>query len=182
MPKSSVDIIEILKNGGVGVMATDTIYGLVGSAFSPNAVERIYQLKGRRADKPFIILIASPRYLKLFDIHLDKNLSAQLKQFWPGPVSLVLPCPQDKFAYLHRGGQSLAFRVPAKPALRRLLASTGPLTAPSANPEGSPPAGNITEAKQYFDDQVDFYRAGQVGGSASKVIRLSQDGLEVLRP
>ncbi len=139
---------NILKSGGIGVMPTDTIYGLLGSALDKKTVERIYQVRGRRPDKPLIILIGSLEDLKLFGIKpKDKTLEI-LKKYWPGQLSVVLPCAGKKFKYLHRGTKTLAFRWPKNKWLQNLLKKTGPLVAPSANPEGRTPAINIIEAKK----------------------------------
>lgn len=163
----------------MGVLATDTIYGIVGRAHDRTAVERIYKLKGRSPDKPMIILIGSVEDLELFGVRAD---GVNLADHWPGPVSIILPCDRDDLEYLHRGTKTLAFRLPDKPALRDLLSKTGPLVAPSANPEGHPPARNVEEAKAYFGDQVSIYVGGEVTGSPSKLIKIDESGnVTVLR-
>ncbi len=172
----------ILKDGGVGVLATDTLYGLVGKALDEKAVGRIYGLKKRQPSKPFIILIGRIEDLDLFGISLDQELKAQLKTYWPGPVSIVLPCSKKEFRYLHRGTNTLAFRVPAKASLRKVLKSTGPLVAPSANPEQQLPAETIAQAKAYFGDEVDFYKQGSGTGHPSKLIEIVHGEVKVLRP
>ncbi len=151
------EIIFILKKGGVGVLATDTLYGLVGSAFNKKTVSRIYFLKKRNLKKPFIILIADLNDLKKFHIKIDLRIKEFLKKNWPGKVSVILNCPLKKFYYLHRGKKSLAFRVPADKKLRKILRQTGPLVAPSANLENKKPAFNLKEAYSYFQNKVDFY-------------------------
>ncbi len=164
------NIIDILKKDGIGILPTDTIYGLVGSALSKKAVERIYKVKKRRKDKPCIILISSINDLEIFGIKLTKQLVIILKKLWPGKISIILPLKNYKsgrsarsvmfskdFFYLHRGKNSLAFRLPKDRFLRKVLTKTGPLIAPSANLEGSAPAKNIEQAKRYFNDKVDFY-------------------------
>ena len=164
---------KLLKNDGIGVLATDTLYGVVGSALSKKAVARIYALKGRDEKKPFIVLIASVNVLKKFSVRLSKEQKGFLEREWPGPVSVVLPCKPKKFEYLHRGTESLAFRMPNKKKLLELLKKTGPLVAPSANPQGLVPAANIAEAKKYFGAQVDFYvPEGTKEGRASKIVSL----------
>jgi L-threonylcarbamoyladenylate synthase len=116
-------------------------------------------LKKRDPKKPCIILISHPRDLKLF------NLPERKLPFWPGPVSVVF---NGSFPlHLARGGDSLAFRVPKNLAL---LKKTGPLIAPSANPEGMPPARNIREAKKYFQDKVDFYLPGPTKNNHPSVV------------
>ncbi len=154
--------ITILKKGGVGVLMTDTIYGIVGSALSQKTVERIYRVRKRSPDKPMIILIASQRDLKKFSVVLNKQTSGFLKKIWPGPVSMIMPCKEKRLNYLHRGTFTLAFRIPKDKRLQDLLKFTGPLVAPSANIEGMPPATTIEEAYDYFGKSIDFYEKGKV--------------------
>lgn len=175
-------IIEKLKNGEVGILPTDTIYGLVGLALSSEAVERIYELRKRDPKKPMIILIGELSDLKKFDIKIDKKVIVLLKKYWPGKVSIILPCKNDKFLYLHRGTKSLAFRLPADQKLRKLLKQTGPLVAPSANIEAKKSADNIAEAKKYFGDRIDFYiDAGRVESKPSTLIRIENGKIIVIR-
>ncbi|PJE73633.1 MAG: threonylcarbamoyl-AMP synthase [Candidatus Terrybacteria bacterium CG10_big_fil_rev_8_21_14_0_10_41_10] len=178
----SNSIIEILKNGGVGVLLTDTLYGLVGPALNKKTVNRIYKIKGRNDKKPLIVLISSTEDLKIFGIIIDDKIKKQLKNFWPGPVSVILPCQIKKLEYLHRGIETLAFRLPNKRSLLEVIKKTGPLAAPSANPEGLPPAQNIKEAKLYFGDKVDFYIKGsQPKNKPSILIKIDKGRVIVLR-
>ena len=172
---------KILKAGGIGVMPTDTIYGLVGSALKPDTVARIYKVRQRSPDKPFIILISKLADLKKFDIELSSSQEDFLTKNWPGPLSVILPCPNPKFKYLHRGTKTLAFRLPSSRPLLGLLASTGPLVAPSANPEGLPAAQTIKQAKDYFGDKLDFYLSGKVKNEPSTLISLVGEKVVVLR-
>jgi L-threonylcarbamoyladenylate synthase len=177
------DLIKNLAAGKIGVLPTDTLYGVVGSALRKETVERIYGARKRELGKPMIILISSIEDLKLFDVEISKEQAKKIKAFWPGPVSVVLACPAEKFSYLHRGLKSLAFRLPANEQLQNLLKKTGPLVAPSANLAGQPPAQTITQAEKYFSDQVDFYvDGGQLKAKPSTIIALDKNGEErVLR-
>lgn len=177
------EIIKKIQQGKIGVMPTDTIYGLVGQALNSEVVERIYQVRRRRPDKPFIILIADISDLSRFKIFPDEATLVLLKKYWPNPLSVILSCPNDQLEYLHRGTKSLAFRVPADDKLRELLTQTGPLVAPSANPEGEPPAKNIRETKNYFGEVIDFYEdAGELEAPPSTLVKIENGNLEVLRP
>lgn len=170
-------IVKLLKDGKVGVMPTDTIYGIVGSALNPQTVEEIYTLRKRDSAKPMIILISSLDDLKKFEISLTSEQKDFLKEVWPNPVSVVLTCNQDKFTYLHRGKKSLAFRMPKDNNLLEILQKTGPLVAPSANLAGNKPAITINEAKKYFTDEVSFCMdIGRLRSNPSTVIRLYEDG------
>jgi L-threonylcarbamoyladenylate synthase len=182
-------IAQTLRRGGVGVMPTDTIYGIVGSALKRKTVERIYKLRKRNPKKPCIVLVGTTQHLRLFDIQLTTREKHLLKKLWPNAVSVILPLPAGrqgapKFSYLHRGTKSLAFRLPKPQWLRELLKKTGPLVAPSANWEGEPPARTVREAKRYFGDGVDFYvDAGRKGLRASTLVRMTPAGrVVVLRP
>lgn len=155
-------------------MPTDTLYGLVGSAFNENTVARIYKLRKRNLRKPMIILIGSLADLKLFNLRIPRGTKKILREIWPGKVSVILPCPAKKFSYLHRGKNSLAFRLPQKAGLIKILKATGPLVAPSANFEGEPPAKTIKEAKRYFGNKVDFYLdGGKINFAPSTLIEIN---------
>jgi L-threonylcarbamoyladenylate synthase len=180
-------ITQTLKKGGIGIFPTDTLYGVVGRADNQKTVERIYTVKGRRPSKPLIILIASLSDLKKFGVSnsLIRTNKKILDTLWPGPVSIILPVEKKalkKWRYLHRGTNSLAFRMPRKAALRNFLKRTGPLVAPSANPEGEKPAETIAEAKTYFGSRVDFYLSGgRKKGNPSTLISLATKKPTLLR-
>lgn len=184
MLKVDKNIIKILKNGGIGILPTDTIYGLVGSALSKKAVERIYKLKKRGDGKPFIILISKISDLKSFGVELNEKEKMVLKRFWPGPISIVLKCPNlnREMSYLKPLNQTLAFRYPNLKWLNVLLKKTGPLVAPSANPGELPPAETIEQAKKHFGNAVDFYvDVGHLSGQASTLIKIENKKVIVLR-
>ncbi|MEK7612419.1 MAG: L-threonylcarbamoyladenylate synthase [Patescibacteria group bacterium] len=163
--------VELIKNGEIGVIPTDTIYGLVCSAFSPSAVERIYQLKKRDSRKPLIVLISTESDIEKFNIKPDAVTKEIFKKYWPGPVSIVVPCESKSFSYLHRGTGSIAFRLPKQKWLIEFLRETGPIVAPSANLEGEPPAKTIEEAKKYFGANVSFIiDKGELNGKPSTII------------
>lgn len=181
-PKEFELIIKILKEGGIGILPTDTIYGMVGSALNPVTVDKIYRLRKRTPTKPLIILIASIADLGLFNIKLDNFSKDFLNNNWPNPISVILACPESKFEYLHRGTKTLAFRNPNNPFLLKLLKKTGPLVAPSANFEGEKPAETIAEAKNYFYTNVDFFLDnGELKSASSTLVSLENNKVSVLR-
>ena len=172
------NLIETIQKGGVVVMPTDTIYGICGRAEDKNTVERIYKIRKRNPEKPCIILISEIDELKKFSINITDEQRKILESFWntKRATSIVLDCLDEKLRYLHRGTNSLAFRIPASKTLQDLLFKTGSLIAPSANTEGYPPSKNILEAQNYFGNEVDLYiDGGEIFGQASKIIRLHND-------
>lgn len=171
-----------IKKDAVGILPTDTLYGIVGRAESKEAVKKIYNLKDRDSQKPFIILIGSLLDLQKFGIKPDEKTKKFLSQIWPGKISVILPCQDKKFEYLHRRKKSLAFRLPASKKLMALIKKTGPLVAPSANPEGQKPAETIKEAKNYFKQAVDFYVAGgRLQGAPSTMVEIKKGKINLIR-
>lgn len=180
------NLIQVLKNGGVVVMPTDTLYGIVGQALNRETFTKLYQIRQRPEKKPSIVLIGDMKELDKFSVHLSLKQRLDIERHWAGPdaVSVVLDCPNEKFEYLHCGTKTIAFRLPVNQNLRALLLKVGPLIAPSANLEGQPPASNIEQARDYFGDNIDVYiNGGEIKGKSSKLISLSGGGpLQVLRP
>lgn len=171
------EIGEDIKKGLIGVIPTDTIYGVVCSAMNKKSVEKIYKIKKRNLKKPMIVLISSIKDLDLFDIKIDKKITSK---YWPGKVSLIVPV--KKFEYLHRGTNSLAFRLPNHEDLIKLIKISGPIVASSANIEGKDPAQTIEEAHDYFQDKVDFYiDYGKIKSKPSKIISLVDNKIEIVR-
>lgn len=180
--EANAKIKAIFFAGGIGVIPTDTLYGIVGSALIPEAVERIYKLRKRNKAKPMIVLIASLADLKLFDVKLSAKEAGFLKEYWPGKLSVIFKVSKKEFAYLHRGTQSIAFRLPKLAWLQKLLKETGPLVAPSANFEGEKPALTIKEAVKYFKNEIDFYLDdGKKNSAPSTLIKFERGKPVILR-
>ncbi|MBI2017529.1 threonylcarbamoyl-AMP synthase [Candidatus Daviesbacteria bacterium] len=176
------NLVSLLKSGGIAVIPTDTIYGIVGSALIPGTVEKIYRLRKRATNKPMIILISNLNDLNHFNIKLTDTQKEFLQKIWPNPVSMILPVNGDKFQHLHRDTKSLAFRIPKDKNLLELLKETGPLVAPSANFAGGKPSETIDEAKKYFNDKVDFYiDGGQIIAKPSTLIQFTDKSVKILR-
>lgn len=178
---------KILKNDGVVVLPTDTLYGLVSSAFSKKAIEKIYKIKERDKSKPLIVLISSVSQLKDFNISLPLLRGSGHRPrgsvFQP-KVSVLLECKSNKFKYIHRGTNEIAFRLISSrnKNLYNLLNKVGPLVAPSANRESEKPAETINESKGYFGESVDMYiDGGRKVGEPSTLIRVKDGKIEILR-
>jgi len=169
---------KILENDGVVVIPTDTLYGIVASVFSPKAVEKIYKIKERDKTKPLIVLISSVKGLEKFDIKGDFSKIFQPK------VSVLLECKSNKFKYIHRGTNEIAFRMIGikNKNLFNLINKVGPIVAPSANKESEKPAETIKQAKEYFGEKVDCYiDGGRKIGEPSTLVRVKNNKIEVLR-
>jgi L-threonylcarbamoyladenylate synthase len=171
---------KLLVKGTIGVIPTDTVYGVVARAADQEAVTRLYELK-HRENKPGTLIAASIGDLE--KVGLKHRYLKAVEQFWPGAVSVVIPAADPALKYLHQGKMSLAVRIPDDKKLQQLLGQTGPLVTSSANDPGQPTAVNIQQAKDYFGGQVDFYEDGGdlSNNQPSTVIRIVDDAVEVLR-
>jgi L-threonylcarbamoyladenylate synthase len=174
-------VIKFLDEPGtIGVIPTDTVYGVIAKANDEQAVSRMYKLKDRDS-KPGTLIAANIDQVE--ELGLKRRYLKSVEQFWPGAVSVIVPCSNQNLNYLMLGKNSLAVRLPDHAELRKLLEITGPLITSSANKPSEPPAENVEQAKKYFGDKVDFYiDGGDLGDNLpSTIIRILDDAVEVIR-
>ena len=166
-----------LQNGAVGVMPTDTVYGLVCQASHEASVARLYALKSRE-NKPGTLIAANID--QLVQLGIKARYLKAVEQFWPGAVSVETP---HSIEYLNMSTGRQGVRIPDDEPLLKLLEQTGPLQTTSANAPGEPVANTIAEAEKYFGDSVDFYVDGGdlSNRPPSTLIRVIDDAIEVLR-
>jgi L-threonylcarbamoyladenylate synthase len=177
---SANSVIANLLKGQVGVLPTDTVYGLTARAYDTYAVTRLYALKNRD-HKPGTVIAANIE--QLHDLGVSRTQLDKVRPWWPGPLSVVLNI-SDKYSYLHQDVGDIAIRVTADTQLKSILEKTGPLLTTSANQPGEPPAATVQQAYEYFKDEVDFYvDGGDLSGRApSTIIRITPAGeVELLR-
>ncbi len=177
------ELIRLLAAGRVGVIPTDTIYGIVASAYDSDAVHRLYVLKNREGQGKTGTIIAADAQ-QLVDLGVPPEHVARATHLWPNPISVEMPL-DESLAYIHKGSGHNAFRVVADPEVRKLLKQTGPLLTSSANLAEMPSATTLAEAQGYFGDTVAFYVDGGDRGNRppSTVVVLSSEGkLDVARP
>lgn len=173
-------IPAFLHRGLIGVLPTDTLYGVACIATNKTSVKRLYALKHRER-KPGTIIASNIE--QLVSLGIKKRYLTAISKFWPGPISIVVPTDNPTLTYLDMGKGTLALRVIADKALVDLLENTGPLLTSSANMPGKEPANNVSEAQKYFGEHVDFYVDGgdYSGRRASTIIRIIDDSIELLR-
>ena len=171
--------MQQIKAGGVGIIPTDTVYGLVCAANNEQACKRLYALKDRDT-KPGTIIASSID--QIVSLGIKRSYLRGAEEFWPHSISVVVPC-ESNLSYVHLGQNSLAVRVPKSAEFRSFLDKSGPLLSTSANMPGEPTALTVGEAQQIFKDTVDFYVDGGSldGRNPSTVLRIVDDAVEVLR-
>jgi len=141
---------RIIRNGGVVIFPTETVYGIGADALNPRAVKKIFALKGRPSDNPLIVHIADMEQLSLIARRIPRDAEELMKQFWPGPLTLVFQKTKRIPNIVTAGLKTVAVRMPSHPIARALIRTAGvPIAAPSANVSGRPSA---TEAEHAHDD------------------------------
>jgi L-threonylcarbamoyladenylate synthase len=176
--------IASLKSGDVIIFPTETLYGLGADALNPAAVERVFQLKGRNPDTPIPIIVADQAMLKALVQEILPIARKLMEQFWPGPLTLVLPAvPGAPKQLLNRTG-GIGVRISSQPIATQLARELGhPLTATSANPSGRPAATTIEQAQNYFAGEIEiFIDGGKLPSKiGSSVVEVSDDRIKIIR-
>ncbi|AGY58838.1 L-threonylcarbamoyladenylate synthase [Gloeobacter kilaueensis] len=175
---SETAFLAHLRAGGVGVLPTDTVPGLV---CLPQYADGIYALKGRDENKPLILLGAETADLKPFTNGWLPEWAALTARGWPGPLTLALPASDRVLPQLHRNQQTIGLRVPAHAATRALLALSGPLASTSANRSGEPALLEPEAIRATFAHIPLLVGDYSSSGIASTVVRWQIDGWQVLR-
>ena len=175
------DAISTLHGGGLVVIPTDTVYGLAGRADLADAVQAIFEVKGRPKERALPVLGAGVDDLRSVADFSDEALVLAAR-FWPGPLTLVVP--RAKRFTFDLGGMdhsTVGVRVPAHPLALELLGETGPVAVTSANLSGHEAASTVDDAREMLGSSVTVYLdGGPLAGAPSTVARVG-DGLEVLR-
>jgi L-threonylcarbamoyladenylate synthase len=184
-PAALARATDVLRAGGLVVLPTDTVYGVAAHPLLPAAVARLYEAKGRSAEKAIPLLLADVDGLRQVASPVSPAVWALAHRFWPGALSLVVPRSSFVSDAVTGGGDTVAVRVPDHPvprALSRQLAC--PLAATSANRSGEPAPVIAEEARAALADWVALVLDGgpSPGGLASTVLDVTVSPPHVLRP
>jgi tRNA threonylcarbamoyl adenosine modification protein (Sua5/YciO/YrdC/YwlC family) len=181
-----------LARGAIGrgeliVMPTDTVYGLAADAFSPAAVQRLLDAKGRTRQAPPPVLVPGIPTLDALTATVPDEVRTLVKEFWPGGLTIILPAQESLVWDLGDTNGTVAIRMPNDRVALELLSETGPLAVSSANLTGQPAAATVEEAQRMLGDSVSIYlNAGpagndypdSAGGTGSTIV----DATGLLRP
>jgi len=176
---------ETIKSGGLVGIPTETVYGLAANALDERAVAGIFAAKGRPADNPLIVHVASPGDIAPLVSVIPDVFDALAAAFWPGPLTLVMR-KSGIVPYIVTGGlDTVAIRLPEHPAALALIRACGlPVAAPSANPSGRPSPTKAIHVKNDLDGKIPYILDGgdcRVG-LESTVLDISGDIPRILRP
>ncbi|TCZ71047.1 threonylcarbamoyl-AMP synthase, partial [Paenibacillus albiflavus] len=177
----------MLRAGETVAFPTETVYGLGADATQTEAVRGIYAAKGRPSDNPLIVHIADRSQLdEWISGVVDERIEQLLAQFWPGPLTVILPVQPNKLSPLVTAGLStVGVRMPDHPIARELIRLAGcPVAAPSANSSGKPSPTRAEHVREDLDGRIGgIVDGGSAGvGLESTVVEWSQGALHILRP
>ena len=175
---------EIIRKGGLVAFPTETVYGLGGDALNPSAVAKIFEVKNRPRFDPLIVHIDNFSLLERLCSSVDER-ARKLMEFWPGPLTLVLPKTHIVPDIVTAGLPTVAIRMPSHPVALELIRQAGtPIAAPSANPFGYLSPTLPEHVREQIGDKVDLILDGGKCpiGVESTVIDLTQAELTLLRP
>ena len=147
----------VLLAGGVIAFPTDTFYGLGVDPFNREAVNKVFELKGREKNKPLILLISSRVQLETMVKEITPAHSALIQKFWPGPLTLLFKPGSVIPENVSAGSNRIGIRQPGNTMTRNLISALGkPITAPSANLSGESPPITAKQVQQSFGSRVDL--------------------------
>ena len=176
---------ELLRAGELVALPTETVYGLGADGLNPQAVAKIFQVKGRPQDNPLILHIADPAQIGLFCHDVPEAAYRLAETFWPGPLTMVLPARDIVPRTTTAGLDTVAVRCPDSEITRKIIRLAGvPVAAPSANISGKP---STTTARHVLDDHKGKIPLIVDGGPCSvgvesTIVDLTEKPPRLLRP
>jgi L-threonylcarbamoyladenylate synthase len=178
------ELAASLREGAVAAYPTETFYALGAAAFSKRPVARIFELKGRPADKALSVIAPDLDMVGEIAAFLPDGFVPLAGEFWPGPLTLVLPASPAVPDFLAGPGRTIAVRVPPLDWLRNLVRELGePLTATSANLTGEPELADPAEVEARFAGRIELVvdTGPAPGGRPSTIVDLASGTPRVLR-
>ena len=174
----------ILQGGGLVAVPTETVYGLAGNGLDENAVEKIYEVKGRPSVKPLSLMVHDESAMDALCLDVPEQAKLLAGRFWPGPLTIVLKARDMIPSVVLAGGDTVGLRCPDHPMTLELLRCCSlPLAAPSANPSGAESPKTAQKVLEYFDGRIDaVIDGGPCGiGTESTILDMSARPFRILR-
>jgi L-threonylcarbamoyladenylate synthase len=178
------EAIHTLLSGGVVAYPTETFYGLGVKFDREKSLERLYSLKKRPVEKALPLIIGDRELLSQLSPSVGRTALSLMENFWPGPLTLILPALGSLSRCLTAGSHTVAVRMPGDSFALRLARAAGfPITATSANISGAPPATDIKTIIGYFDDSLDLIIDGgtATGDLPSTIVDVTGERPRILR-
>ena len=184
-PQATQTAADILRRGGLVGIPTETVYGLGANALDGEAVRHIFEAKGRPQDNPLIIHVPDASWLERYCHDVPPQAYLLAERFWPGPLTMILPCRDIVPAQTTAGLPTVGVRCPNHPATLRIIAAAGvPIAAPSGNTSGRPSPTTAAHMIEDMDGRIDGIVDGGpcTVGVESTIIDLTVTPPRLLRP
>ena len=184
-PETAKIAAQIIKNGGLVAIPTETVYGLGANGLDEQAVARIFEAKGRPQDNPLILHICGPEQIEQFCHHIPQKAYDLAEAFWPGPLTIVLPAKECVPKRTTGGLSTVAVRCPDHDVAREIIRLSGvPIAAPSANISGKPSTTTAAHVLHDHDGKIDLIVDGGACrvGVESTIVDLTEERPRLLRP
>lgn len=147
---------KIIKDGGIVIFPTETVYGIGTNGFNEDGIRRIYELKKRDFSKPISLLVSNMEMVKMVAKDVSNLEYDLMEKFWPGPFTIILKKKKDVPDILTANGDTVGVRMPSGEIAKKLIEYAGvPIATPSANISGKPSGTNINDIIKDFDGKVD---------------------------
>lgn len=166
---------DLIKSGELVAFPTETVYGLGAGAYYPAAVRKIFDVKGREAQRPLLVHVSNYDQVKQLVAGIPDSARIMMERFWPGPLAIILPADPRVPDEVRGGFNSVGLRMPAHPVALAFIEKAGPIAAPSANLTGRPSPVTAEHVKTDLDGKIAaVLDAGPTGiGLESTIIDLS---------
>ena len=175
--------VHLIQSGEVVAFPTETVYGLGADARNPDAVQKVFEIKGRPSDNPLIIHIADRKSVQDFVLEVPKAAEKLMDTLWPGPLTMIFKKKPEVLDIVTGGLPTVALRWPSHPISQNLIAQTGPLVAPSANSSGKPSPTKPEHVREDFGKDFPVIPAGETQiGIESTVLDVSEEPFRIHRP
>ena len=176
-------VAEVLLNGGVVVIPTDTVYGVAARVADADAVSRLFAIKKRPTSVALPVFVENLEGVVDAGGRLPAAAQTLAHAFWPGALTLVIPALASMAERVGASESTIGFRLPDDEFVQELVVRTGPLAVTSANEHGEPPMTSDDSVREGFrDSDVDaFVNGGVRQGAVSTVVRCRDEGYEILR-
>ena len=175
---------KIIKNGGIVIFPTETVYGIGTNGFNEDGIRRIYELKKRDFSKPISLLVSNMEMVKMVAKDVSDLEYALMEKFWPGPFTIILKKKKDVPDILTANGDTVGVRMPSGEIAKKLIEYAGvPIATPSANISGKPSGTNVNDIIKDFDGKVDcIIDSGESKlGIASTIVKVVDNIPHILR-
>ena len=176
------EIVKILKNGGLVITPTDTVYGIMADATNNDAVKKVYEAKKRSFDKPLIVLVDSIEMLSDYVLEIDDKTKEIIDKYWPGPLTILFK-KNDKLSKYVSNNEYVGIRRPDNKIIQDILKEfKKPVVSTSANISNHEVVSDVSKIPDELLESIDFVLdGGEINNESSTIIKIEDEKIIILR-